>query len=104
MFEDEWDVVPKLSTYQSNSRISLSFLDAHDGSPILTATVNLPEYPLPEGCAFIKSWSENEGVLDWLLANGMVSLIKGLRENIPTGRVNATMVVLNLEAIARFMA
>ncbi len=100
-------VVPRLAKYQlrdtrGEDRISLSLVDAGDGSPVLTATVNLPQYPLPENCVFIKDWAENAGVLDWLIAKGMASLIGGIRENIPYGRVMATMVVLDIGAIEEF--
>ncbi len=100
---ETYQVRPRLDQYQGGQPC-LSFVDAVDGSLILKATVNLPEYPLPEGWAFIKNWSENEGVLDWLLATGMVSLVRGQRENIPTGNAMATVVVLEMGVILGLMS
>ncbi len=53
-----------------NAAISLD--DATDGSPVATASVNIPEAKLPTGFIFIKNWSENEGMLDALVSAGIV--------------------------------
>ena len=51
----------------SNNRIALTLIDAMDGQPIATATVNLPDNTLTEGCVYIKDYSENEGMVDALI-------------------------------------
>ncbi len=51
----------------SNDRIALQ-LYTEDGELYLTATVNVPDYPvLLDGHTFIKNYSENEGILQALI-------------------------------------
>ncbi len=54
-----------------NGRIALQFID-EDGEPQFTASVNMVDLPCPEGHTWIKTWSENEGVLEELLRHGIV--------------------------------
>ena len=61
----EWDL------YQ-NGRPAILLVDAHDGSPVATATVNIPEVDLPAGYTLIKDYSENEGMLECLATAGIV--------------------------------
>jgi hypothetical protein len=49
--------------------------DALDGSPAATATVCIPEAPLPPGQVWLKGWSENEGLPEALAAAGVVELL-----------------------------
>ena len=39
---------------------------------VAVATVNLPDAELPKGYLHIKTWSENEGMLQFLVDNGIV--------------------------------
>lgn len=55
-----------------NGRMALKLVDAEDGSPIATATVNLPDQPLGKNRVAIKDWSENEGMLKALIEAGVV--------------------------------
>src|SRR5690606_10426483 len=55
-----------------NDRPALQLIDAEDGSPIATATVNLPDLPAGPNQVFIKDYSENEGMLAALVAEGVV--------------------------------
>ena len=64
----EWNVTIYKGRY-SNGRVALELIDADDGEGIATATVNIPEESLNEGEAFIKDYSENEGMLAWLIKN-----------------------------------
>lgn len=57
-----------------NGRPALQLIDAEDGSPIATATVNLPDVALGRNQVAIKDWSENEGMLEALIAAGVVKL------------------------------
>lgn len=56
-----------------NNRIALVLENADypehddDPSPIATATVNLPEYPLADDEVIIKDYSENKGMLQCLM-------------------------------------
>ena len=59
-----------------NSRVAIQLYGAENGEPIATATVNLPELPLKEGQCFIKNYSENEGMVNALVAAGLVEEIE----------------------------
>lgn len=67
----QWDCLVRKRQYD-NGRSALQLIDAEDGSPIATATVNLPDEPLGQNLVFIKDYSENEGMLDALVAAGVV--------------------------------
>lgn len=56
----------------SNGRIAMRIMDNY-GQPITTATINIPNEVCPEGHAFIKDYSENEGVLAFLVAKKITS-------------------------------
>lgn len=78
-----WDVTLVLSHYADDlarSAIQLVAadternrqLEVYPGEPIATATVNIPLAPLQHEQTLIKSWSENEGMLEWLYTHGLV--------------------------------
>ena len=67
----DWDCLVRKHEYD-NGRVALQLVDAEDGSPIAKATVNLPDVPLGKNQVAIKDWSENEGMLDALVAAGVV--------------------------------
>ncbi|QIB67153.1 hypothetical protein [Kineobactrum salinum] len=56
----------------NNGRAALQLVDASDGSPIATASVNIPEVRCPHEHTWIKTWSENTGILEALTAAGVV--------------------------------
>ena len=56
-------------TYQEGNT-SMQLIDCADGFPFATATVNLPG--LTETEVAIKNYSENEGVLNFLLDNEII--------------------------------
>jgi len=56
--------------FYDNGRLALVLMDA-DG-PIATATVNIPEQALGPDEVCIKTWSENEPMLAFLVENGIV--------------------------------
>ena len=58
-------VVLKWGQY-SNGRLALQFILAETGEPMAVATVNLPDEPLADGETFIKSYGENEGMVEAL--------------------------------------
>lgn len=57
----------------SNGRIALKLIDANDGLPVATATVNIIEAPLNPGEIIIKDYSENDGMWLTLFKAGIVS-------------------------------
>jgi hypothetical protein len=56
----------------SNGRTAIELIDAEDNMPYAVATVNLPDVLLAENEVLIKDYSENEGVLDFLVHNKIV--------------------------------
>ena len=56
----------------SNGRPALELLNAEDGLPYATATVNLPDVLLADNEVLIKDYSENDGMLDFLVNNCIV--------------------------------
>lgn len=79
----DWDVTIAISKYVDSGRPAILLRaadsehnekqDVMPGEPIATLSVNLPDQEIPFGCTHIKDWSENEGALDWLVDNGLVS-------------------------------
>ena len=77
-----------LSQRYRNNRIAIELFDS-DGEPYMVASVNLPQYPCPDEHTFIKDWSENEGILDALVSQGIVELTG---TTVETGFVHAHLV------------
>lgn len=67
----QWDCIVRKRQYD-NGRPALQLIDADDGSPIATATVNLPTAKLGHNEVAIKDYGENAGLLDALVAAGVV--------------------------------
>jgi hypothetical protein len=61
------------ASYGNTGRIALPLYDVHDGSPVAVATVHLPELTLTADEVVIKDYSENAGMLDTLVAAGIVT-------------------------------
>jgi hypothetical protein len=57
----------------NNGRTAIELIDLEDGCPVMMATVNLPDVSLSDDEVIIKNYSENEGVLEFLIENGIVS-------------------------------
>lgn len=76
----QWNCVLQTAQY-GNGRTALQLVDAEDGEPVATATVNLPDETLGENEVFIKDYAENEGMLKTLQDAGIVE---------PTGKVVAS--------------
>ena len=79
----DWDVTIALSKYADplgRPAIQLHAADtphnaAQDlipGEPIAVATINLPEWKAGPDQTFIKDYSENEGIAQWLYDNGLI--------------------------------
>ena len=56
--------------YYPNGRVALSLVD--EEGPVATATVNLPDEPLGKNQVLIKDYAENAGMLEALVAAGVV--------------------------------
>lgn len=76
-----WVCVVQKCQY-GNGRPDLKLVDAEDGSPIATATVNLPDFPLGRNQVAIKDYGENAGLLQALVGAGVV---KPTGQTVPTG-------------------
>ena len=63
----------KFATYRENQATAILLVDPKTGEKLLTATVNLPVAPA-EGCVWLKTWSENQGLVDNLIKAGIISL------------------------------
>lgn len=70
--EDSYDVFLNITNYRNNGRKAIQLLDAEDGCPFMMVTVNVPEVELAEDEIIVKNYSENEGVLQFLIQNNLV--------------------------------
>ncbi|MDV3002450.1 MAG: hypothetical protein N5P05_004105 (plasmid) [Chroococcopsis gigantea SAG 12.99] len=76
-----WTCRIVVTKYAQNGSIAINLVDAINGSPITTATVNLSPYglvPEPNQC-YIKDYAENEGILKSLVMAGAVIPVKIVR-------------------------
>ena len=66
-----YPVVVDLQPCYANGRQAI-VLKTVEGEPFMTCSVNLPHEDCPAGEVWIKNWSENEGVLPWLISHAIV--------------------------------
>jgi hypothetical protein len=85
-----YEVVIQKKQY-SNGRPALILLDFEDGSPYAVATVNLPELNLEDNQTFVKSYSENAGMLEFLVEN---KIVKYTGKQVSNGFVTVDVVEL----------
>lgn len=75
-FGTDYTCRPELSTY-ANGRTCLSILywdeDMEGWFPFAKVTTNLPDQHLNEGEVFVKDWSENEAIVAYLEARGILT-------------------------------
>lgn len=67
-----FDCVINFATY-ANGRTAIQLCDATDGQPVSMATVNLPDEHMVEDEVAIKDYSENSGMVDTLVAAGVIA-------------------------------
>lgn len=67
----EWDVEIIYKRY-ANQRIALCLIDSLDGSPVATASSNLPDEQIAQDEVAIKDYTENKGMLNFLVSNKVV--------------------------------
>jgi hypothetical protein len=72
--------------YQEGGSPALCLEDPITGEPIAVATINVPELELPKDVVVIKDYSENEGMLDFLIQN---KIVEEPMEYIPLGFILA---------------
>lgn len=70
-FGESYALFIKKGFYRDGS-VSIQLFDSEDGSPYATATTHLSGQ-LEKGEIAIKDWSENEGILDFLIENNIVT-------------------------------
>lgn len=68
-----WTCRVERASYGGTDRIALPLYAVEDGSPVAVATVNLPELALAADEVLVKDYSENAGMLELLIAAGVVS-------------------------------
>jgi hypothetical protein len=68
-----WACRVERARYGGTNRIALPLYDLEDGSPVAVATLHMPELALAADEVAIKDYSENAGMLDTLVAAGLVS-------------------------------
>lgn len=95
-FRDYKGVVVK-SRYMNNENLALILKDKMDmnGAPIATITVNTDEI-LPQDQAYVKDYSENEGMIKALEEAGLIKEILGMKQ---LGWTSAPLVKFNLEGV-----
>lgn len=79
-----------------NDRTAIQLNDATDGHPYAVATVNMPDVLLADNEVLIKDYSENEGVLDFLIRNNIVTPTPN---GVQSGFVWLPVAVLNDESV-----
>ncbi len=71
-----WNCDLYRSHYAHGNRVALCLVAGEDdecpGEPVATCTVNIPEECLGEGEVIIKDYSENEGMAEFLVKEGVV--------------------------------
>lgn len=65
-----------------------------DDGPWAKATVNIPEFDVPVGHVLIKDWSENNGIMEDLIDNGVIGSPVGV---VPAGFELAQLCPLRFE-------
>ena len=80
------------SRYFHGDRVALHLIDVN-GEPVAVCSVNLDD-PLGENEIFIKDYSENEGMADFLVKEGIVELTG---ERVQTGYVSVPKCRLLIE-------
>jgi len=83
-----YDIMVCLTEYTDNKRPAITLVDMEDGCDYAVATINIPNMPIPNNQVVIKNYSENEGILEKLIAEGIISNPVGV---VQTGYVNVPL-------------
>lgn len=79
------------SKYTNNNRVAIVLQEKETGEPYATASVNLPDTNLDVDQVAIKDYSENEGMLNDLVAAGIV---EDTGMTVPSGYVDIPIATL----------
>ena len=66
-YEDCWF---EISRYVESDNLAIEIWSPLDGA-VTRVTVNV-DFSLPDDCIAVKDYSENEGMVDWLISQGLV--------------------------------
>jgi hypothetical protein len=64
--------IVQFSRYPAGGAIAICLVHRDDYDPVAVATVNMPEVSIGENQVIIKTWSENEGILETLEQAGVL--------------------------------
>lgn len=93
----QWDCYIRTG-YYVNGNTALQLFSRNDHEPIAVATINLYE-KLPQNQAYIKDYSENEGMLELLIEAGIVTRVIGFKNS---GYITAPLCELDIEIIKKY--
>lgn len=93
--EQTYSVTVKLGKY-ANGRTAIQLDDVNEGCPYATATVNIDHVLLADNEVLIKDYSENEGMLDFLVKNNIVTPTPN---GVQSGFVWLPVAILNDESV-----
>jgi hypothetical protein len=93
--EQSYNVTIELNKY-SNGRTAIQLNDTLSGEPYTTATVNIDHVLLADNEVLIKDYSENEGMLDFLIKNNIVTPTPN---GVQSGFVWLPVAILNDESV-----
>lgn len=72
LFGTEYNCEVLFHKYEEGGGHRIDLIDLEDGIPVATATVNVPGINLLDDEVVIKDYSENEGVYDALVKQGII--------------------------------
>jgi hypothetical protein len=87
-FKSQFDGIYNLAISKRkhpNGQARIDLIDSADGFPYATATVSIKDAFFEEDEVFVKNYSENAGVLDFLIEN---NIVHPPHREIPSGFVN----------------
>ena len=85
--------------YWDGGREGLTLVDK-DRGPVLSITINVPDIYFSDEFSAIKNYSENEGVLEWLIKN---NLIKRVIKTVPYNFITIPIVEFNREELDQYI-
>ena len=92
-------ILPKI---YMNGRAALLMVDDPGGEPVATITINTPETQLQPGEIAVKNYSENEGMVEFLLSNKLAvdtgRVADGRYINAPIMKITPKLDALLMEA------
>ena len=68
----EWLCDVRFRRYAEGNRLAILLVDHQDQTPVAVATVNVPDVRLEADEVLIKNFAENEGMVDALVAAGIL--------------------------------